>query len=123
MRGTACAIEHAARALVLLNDPTFVEAARVLAQRTIESAKVDGDRLEFAFRQVTARAPDETEAKLSMKFLERSRAHFGADPKAAEELVKIGLAPRPEKVDARELASWIAVCRALLNLNETITRE
>jgi hypothetical protein len=111
-------------ALVLLNDPTFVEAARVLAQRTLaESGKADAERISFASRQVLARKPDGTEQKLLLKLLEKNRAAYKADPAAAAELLKVGLAPLPKDVDAAELAAWTAVCRALLNLSETITRE
>jgi hypothetical protein len=110
-------------ALVLLNDPTFVEAARVLAQRAPEEAKGDAERIAWAFRQVTSRPPDDFEVKALVKVLEKNRSTYKADPKAANELVKIGLAPLPKDADVPELAAWTAVCRALLNLSETITRE
>ena len=110
-------------ALVLLNDPTFVEAARVLAQRTLEEAKTDAERVAFAFRQVTSRPPDDFEVKALLKVLEINHAAYKADAKAASELVKIGLAPLPKDADVPELAAWTAVCRTLLNLSETITRE
>jgi hypothetical protein len=110
-------------ALVLLNDPTFVEAARVLAQRTMQEAKTDAERIALAFRQVTSRPPDDFEVKTLVKVLEKNRAAYKADAKAANELVKIGTAPLPKDADVPELAAWTAVCRALLNLSETITRE
>jgi hypothetical protein len=110
-------------ALVLLNDPTFVEAARVFAQRTVSEAKTDAERIAFAFRQVTSRGPDDFEAKALRKVLESNRAVYAGDAEAATELLKIGLAPRPKDGDAAELAAWTSVCRALLNLSETITRE
>ncbi len=111
-------------ALVLLNDPTFVEAARVLGQRTLaEGGKTDAERLAFAFRLVTSRAPDEIEAEVLQRVLEQNRAAYKADAKAASELLKIGMSPLPKNADASELAAWTAVCRALLNLSETITRE
>ena len=110
-------------ALVLLNDPTFVEAARVLAQHTLAGGKTDAERVVFAFRQVTARKPDDTESKVLLKLLEKGRTAYKADAKAVGELLKIGYAPVPKDVNATELAAWTAVCRALLNLSETITRE
>jgi hypothetical protein len=111
-------------ALVLLNDPTFVEAARVLAQRTItDGGKTDAERLAFAFRQVTSRRPDDTESGVLRKLLEKNRATYKADAKAAGELLKIGQSPVAKDVEAVELAAWTGVCRALLNLSETITRE
>jgi hypothetical protein len=111
-------------ALVLLNDPTFIECARVLGQRTLtEGGSSDAERVAFAFRHATARRPDETESRVLLRQLEQNRARYKADPEAATELVKIGLAPLPKGADVPELAAWTGVCRAMLNLSETITRE
>jgi uncharacterized protein DUF1553/uncharacterized protein DUF1549 len=110
-------------ALVLLNDPTFVEAARVLAQRTLDSAKSDEERANYAFRQVMSRVPDNAEKHVLLKVLAKSREQYKAKPESAQDLVKIGLAPVPKGADPTELAAWTAVCRTLLNLSETITRE
>jgi hypothetical protein len=109
-------------ALVLLNDPTFVEAARVFAQRVMTKGD-DAARIEYAFRQATSRKPDEMETGVLRKLLGKERARYTADPKAAEELVRTGLAPVPKDADVSELAAWTAVCRAILNLNETVTRN
>jgi hypothetical protein len=109
-------------ALVLLNDPTFVEAARVFAQRVMTKGD-DTARIEYAFRQATSRKPDEFERGVLLKLLVKERARYKADPKAAGELVRIGLAPVPKDADVSELAAWTAVCRAILNLNETVTRN
>lgn len=113
-------------ALVLLNDPTFIEAARVLAQRASPHRQVgepDGDRVRSLFRLVTCRMPDDLEQKTLLKLLQTQRTRYSADPSAAQELVKIGLTPLPRDADVPEVAAWTAVCRAILNLNETITRE
>jgi hypothetical protein len=111
-------------ALVLLNDPSFIECARVLAQRALtEGGRADADRLAWAFRQATSRNPDEFERGVLFKLLEKNRAEYKADPEAAGELVKIGLAPVPKDADVPELAAWTAVCRAVLNLSEVMTRE
>ncbi len=67
--------------------------------------------------------PDDTERGVLLKLLEQNRARYKADPQAAEKLIHTGIAPVPKNVDAPELAAWTAMCRALLNLNETITRE
>ena len=109
-------------ALVLLNDPTFVEAARVFAQRVMTKGD-DGERIGFAFRQATSRKPDDVEMGVLRKLLEKEQAQYQADPKAAGELVRVGLAPVPKDADVSELAAWTAVCRAILNLNETVTRN
>ena len=111
-------------ALVLLNDPTFVEAARVLAQRVAtDGGKTDAERVAYAFRQVTSRKPDDTESRVLLKLLEKNRVAYAADPKAAAELLRIGQSPPARDMNAPELAAWTAVCRALLNLSEAITRE
>jgi hypothetical protein len=111
-------------ALVLLNDPTFLEAARVFAQRTLaKGGMADAERVAFAFRAATSRVPDDVERGVLVKLLEKNRARYRADPKAAAEVIQVGQSPVPKDADAAELAAWTAVCRALLNLNETVSRN
>jgi len=110
-------------ALVLLNDPTFIEAARVFAQRALDHKGADADRIAFAFREATSRTPDDIERGILLKLLEKNRSAYNADPKSAAELVKIGQAPVPKDADVSELAAWTAVCRAILNLNEMVSRN
>jgi Protein of unknown function (DUF1553)/Protein of unknown function (DUF1549)/Planctomycete cytochrome C len=111
-------------ALVLLNDPTFLEAARVFAQRTLaEGRMTDAERMTFAFREATSRAPDDVERGVLLKLLEKNRARYRADTQGAGELVKTGIAPVPKDADVVELAAWTQVCRALFNLNETMSRN
>jgi hypothetical protein len=110
-------------ALVLLNDPTFIEAARVFAQRLLERPASDVERIAAGFQKATGRPPDEKETALLTKLLHRNRAHYKADPDGALELVKTGIFPVPKDADCSELAAWTSLCRALLNLSETITRE
>jgi hypothetical protein len=111
-------------ALVLLNDPTFIESARVLAQRVLaDGGNTDADRLTFAFREVLSRRPDDYEAKVLARVLEQNRGVYKVDAKAAESLLSVGLAPRPKDAEVPELAAWTAVCRAVLNLSETMMRE
>jgi hypothetical protein len=109
-------------ALVLLNDPTFVEAARKLAERALVAADGDAGRIEFLWRQALSRAPDTTERALVNGLLERRRADYRADPAAAQQLLATGIAPRNESLDAAELAAWAATARAVLNLHETFAR-
>jgi hypothetical protein len=111
-------------ALVLLNDPSFVEAARVLAGRTVREGGDDlRGRLSWVWRQVLSRRPSEREVDLVNELYSRHRAHYTANPLAAESVLRTGLAPAPEGLDAADLAAWTSVARALLNLNETITRN
>ncbi len=112
------------QALVLLNDPTYVESARALAERVLrEGGPGDEARLHFAFRQVLSRKARPEEVKLLTALHERHRKQYKADPKAAGELLRVGYSPVPAGLDAADLAAWTSVARVLLNLHETITRE
>lgn len=111
-------------ALVLLNDPTFLEAARVLAAQAIhEGGANDDSRLRWLWRHVLSREATSDEIALLHELLEQDRAEYVADREAAAKLVSIGLAPLPNDIDRVELASWTSVARAVLNLNETMTRN
>jgi hypothetical protein len=111
------------QALALLNDPTYVEAARVFAERIVRGASVDGDRLEFAFRQALSRSPKPQEAKLLLDLLEKHRKEYLADPAAAVKLISAGDAPSAKDLNVVEWAAWTSVARTILNLHETITRN
>jgi hypothetical protein len=111
-------------ALVLLNDPSFVEAARALAARVLaQDSNNDEQRLRWAWRQVLGREADSSEAQRLAIVLEKHRAEYAADPESAEALVSVGISPRPDDANPAELAAWTSVSRVLLNLNETITRN
>lgn len=112
-------------ALVLLNDPSFVEAAKVLAERVLtEGPKGDDrERSEWLWSEVTSRPAKAAEIDLLVALLEKQRATFEANPQAAEKLLAVGLHPRAEELPATEQAAWTAVCRVVLNLDETITRH
>jgi hypothetical protein len=108
----------------LLNDPTYVEAARALAGRILtEGGKTTPERLAFAFRTVLVRSPREEEVKVLTALVEKHQAEFAADKGAAEQLLKVGDLASPPSLDAAELAAWTSVSRVLLNLHETITRN
>jgi hypothetical protein len=109
------------QALTLLNDPTFVEAARVLAARVVAVGGDDDARLRDAFRYVLGRDPQAREASPLLSFLAAQRELYRASPDDADKLLRIGLAPAPAG-DAAELAAWTQVTRALLNTQEFITR-
>lgn len=109
------------QALTLLNDPTFVEAARILAGRLLKGAPDDEARLNLAYRLTLSRDPKIKEIASLRSFLEKQRAIYKANPDDAAKLLKIGLTPQPEG-DAIETAAWTNVCRVILNSHETITR-
>lgn len=110
------------QALVLLNDPTYVEAARVLAARTYRAAKDDPARLTWAFRQVLGRSPREAESKVLLSLLASHTDRYAQDEAAAKAILSVGDAPA-EMSDLAVLAAWTSVTRTVLNLHETITRE
>ena len=110
-------------ALVTLNDPAFVEAARVMAQRVLAAAPRDAARLDLAFRLATARLPTSAERKILTARVATLRKQFSADPAAAHDLTAIGEYARPEKLDPAEHAAWTALCLLVLNLDETLSKE
>jgi uncharacterized protein DUF1553 len=112
------------QALVLMNDPTYVEASRKLAERMMtEGGATPEERIGFAFRLATARAPREKEVAVLRRVFEAEHARFGKDRAAAEKLLKVGESPRDAKLDTAELAAWAMVANAILNLDEVVTRN
>jgi hypothetical protein len=110
------------QALTLLNDPTFVEAARTWAARLISSGGDDAAKLAHAFTTALGRAPSAEESGPLLKFLAKQRAAYAMQADAASALLRTGLAPLPPEDQRVEIAAWTQVCRVILNLHETITR-
>jgi hypothetical protein len=111
-------------ALALLNDPTFVEAARALAQRILlEGGDSDQSRLAWAFRQVSGRTATSAEVSVIIKLLQQHRLSFGENPESAAALLAVGYFQHSPELEISELAAWTSVARALLNLHETVTRS
>ena len=111
-------------ALVLLNDPTFLEAARILAERMIhEGGSTIESQINFAFQRAVSRVADVEELSLLKNLLQQSKDLYRADPSAAEALIHIGQRPAKETIEPVELAAWSTVARAILNMHETITRN
>lgn len=109
------------QALTLANDETFMESARALAVRTLkESPESDSGRAEYAFRLCLARAPSEAEQQRVLQLVTDTRASYTADQSAATSLL---VGTKLEPFSDVEYATWIAVSRVLLNLDEVITRE
>ncbi|MDA1013866.1 MAG: PSD1 and planctomycete cytochrome C domain-containing protein [Planctomycetota bacterium] len=113
-----------ASALVMLNDPTIVEASRAFGQRIlIEGGKSFDERLRFAFRAALSRGPDAEEQTVSKEFIAATLAEYEKSPKDAAELCGVGLSDVPPGVDIKELAAWTNLGRVILNLSEAITRN
>ena len=111
-------------ALATYNDTTWAEAARVMAQQVlIESDGGDRERLREVCLRVLARDVSELEAEILLGGLERARREFGADPAAAAAFSQIGESPRVPGLPEAEHAAWASLCLAVLNLDESLSRE
>ena len=111
------------QALALLNDPTYVEASRALAQRALlEGGKDLNARLAYAFRLADARKPTDKETGVLRALLKKRLSDFRRDRQAALKFLSVGESPRDPRLDAAELAAWTAVASVILNLDETITK-
>jgi hypothetical protein len=112
------------QALVLLNDPSYVEAARNFATRILHEAPKDTrGRIAWAWQQALARPATPEELQTLTQLFEKQLAEFTADPDAARAFVAVGMNPPPKNLSAAELAAWTDIARAILNLHETITRS
>jgi len=117
-------------ALVLLNDPTFVEASRAFAERILREnghgrpeSVSDVEKITWAWRTCLSRTPSTNEIEVMIQLLSIERLDFEKNHDAAREYVKVGLSPVPEDLAVVELAAWTTVARTLFNLSEFITRN
>jgi hypothetical protein len=111
------------QALVTMNDPAFVEAARHLSARMIEHSPKADDRLEFGFRLVTARWPSSGERAILQGVLKEYLAKYQGNEEAAKKLISVGESPVNEKLAPTELAAYTMVANLLLNLDETLNKN
>jgi hypothetical protein len=112
------------QALDLMNDVTFVEAARVFAQRMMrQGGKTAQDRISFGFRVVTGRLPDVEERHTLVDLYEHELDDYQKAPDLAKRAVSHGEAPIDERLETVELAAYTSVARLILNLDEAVTKE
>lgn len=112
------------QALQLLNNETYVEAARALAQLVLVSdATSDAERIHGVMQRLVARDANNDEMRVLQSGLSRTRKQFNAQREEAMKLLAVGESPRDESLDAIEHAAWTSLCLAVLNLDETLTRE
>ena len=112
------------QALVLLNDPTYVEASRALAERTLRNGgRSDGARIDFAFKLATARTPDPQERAVLLSSLRKFRSTYRQDQANASKLLSIGEKKADTSLAPRELAAWTTLASMILNLDEAITKQ
>ncbi len=111
------------QALVLIDDPTYTEASRVLAERTMTQGGTKAEeRIAFAFRLATARMPTARETGILLDLFQKQHRRFSADPQKALSLLQVGEMPRDGHLDPAELAAWTSVASTILNLDETINK-
>ncbi|OWK39738.1 PSD1 and planctomycete cytochrome C domain-containing protein [Fimbriiglobus ruber] len=111
------------QALALLNEVTFVEAARALGEQAMAAGDTPDARLTYAFRRATSRAPTVDELKVLRAGFDRRLAAFRKTPDAAKKLLAVGTHKSDAKLDAAELAAYTMAASVILNLDETVTKE
>ncbi len=112
------------QALELLNDTTYLEAARVLAEDALTKGGPDpAEKIRYTFRRATARWPRSEELTVLAKGFERYLSRFKSDPESAAHFIKHGDMPKHTNTPAPELAAYTAVASVILNLDETVTKE
>ena len=110
-------------ALLTSNDTAWVEAARVLAERVLREQGSDADRLERIYRKILCRPPSVTERDILLGTLQRTLSGYRQEPAAAVALLSVGESPRDGQLAAEQHAAWTAVCLAVLNLDEALTKQ
>jgi mono/diheme cytochrome c family protein len=111
------------QALVLLNDPTYVEASRVFAERILQhGGDTDGERLAWAFERALSREPSAGERDILLRLVKERAGYFDANADAAKAAATAGEWPPSMALKPERVAAWAAVSRAILNLYETTSR-
>ena len=110
-------------ALITMNDITFAEAARALAQRTLLAPGDDSARIAVMFRRCTARVPDENETGVLLARLGKLREAYAQDADAARKVIAVGESKADATLPAAELAAWTGLASIVLNLDETLSSE
>jgi hypothetical protein len=111
------------QALNLMNDPTYVEAARHLAARMLKAGPDLRSQLRFGYRRLLARTPTEAELAILARAFERNRAEFAARPGAAAGLLTTGVPVTDKSLEPAVLAAMTGVASTMLCLDETVTKE
>ena len=111
------------QALVTLNDPVFIEAARALGGRMAQFPGTIAEKAQHGFRRCVARPPSEGELKQLVTFFNEARTVYTADAMQAKQLATDAVAPMPTGVELADLAAWTTLGNVLLNLDETLMRR
>ena len=123
-----CSVDHKltntpSHALTTLNDVTYVEAARVMAERIMLEKEKPEERLDLAFRMATARSPNLAEKAILMQRIQQLKKEFEEKPEDAKKLVTVGEYRQNDALDPVEQATYLTLCSTILNLDETITKQ
>ena len=112
------------QALALLNEVTYLEAARVLAQNMlVQGGDSPRERIIWGFRRVVSRMPNEAELAILISGLEKQLAKYQARPQEAQQLIALGQSKPPAELKPAELAAYTLTANVLLNLDEVVTKE
>ncbi|WP_431129307.1 PSD1 and planctomycete cytochrome C domain-containing protein [Flagellimonas flava] len=111
------------QALIILNDPTVLESARVLSEKLSGQELTDDEKVTTAFRSIVCRMPKNEEQELLVDYLKEQREHFTKNPALAEEFINVGEYPAQKNRDAINVASLMQVIHTMYNLEETMTRS
>ncbi len=110
-------------ALITLNDITFLEAARVMAEKVLLAETDAAARMKFAFRLATSRLPTPTEEEILNEQLQQFQVQFETKPDSAVEFVRVGAYRQNEQLDPVEQATYTAFCSMILNLDEVLSKQ
>ena len=110
-------------ALTTMNDPTWVEASRVLAAQLLKSPGDTPSRISTAFRRIAIRIPGAEDTARLTAMLDRQRSYFDNHPDRAAAFLKAGASPPHPNLNPMEHAAWTALCLGIFNLDESLTRE
>jgi hypothetical protein len=110
------------QALVMMNDPQVLEAARVLAARLLEAPGAENERLRKAFRLIICRQPEEKEMALLAAYYHDQQQTFAKAPAKAEKILSVGEYPLPQNINKPALAAMMQVVTMVYNLEEAITK-
>ncbi len=111
------------QSLVLLNDPSYVEAARAFAESLLRNGGDDQQMIELAFRRALSRPATEDEIAILLELVRTHLAEYEENPATALDVLKVGQNPLPADLPPTKLAAWTSVTRTILNLHEMFTRN
>ncbi|MEM1124261.1 MAG: DUF1553 domain-containing protein, partial [Bacteroidota bacterium] len=112
------------QSLVLMNDPQYVEAARVLAERTMQLSETNQEqKIDFVFKSLVGRKPDVTEKTSLSNLFEEVQADFKKDKKSVKELLSIGERPVNRQLDAVELSAYTMIASTVMNFDEFVMKR